>query len=219
MVDPVGAFAFSWAFVIAFVVGYLIGSLPTGLLITRLSGLGDIRKIGSGNIGATNVLRTGRKDLAALTLLGDFLKGAIPVWVGWRLGQDIAVLTGLGTVIGHCFPIWLKFRGGKAVATGAGAVIMLSWPVGLVAVAVWAVLAAIFRIASLAGICAAVAAPVAAWYLAYQPLGGRFYSDVQRFEAIAIIGVILILRHHANIRRLLAGKEPRFGASAPPDKS
>lgn len=219
MVEPLGGINFTWPFVAAFLVGYLFGSIPTGLVVTRLAGLGDIRKIGSGNIGTTNVLRTGRKDLAILTLVGDFIKGALPVWLGWQLGQDIAVLAGLGAVIGHCFPIWLKFRGGKAVATGAGALMLLSWPVGLVALIVWLVVAFASRMASLAALCAAIAAPIAAWILASQPLGGHFYSDMQRFQAVCIIGVLLIVRHHANIGRLLTGREPRFGASAPPEKT
>ena len=219
MVDPPGAILFTWPYLIALLGGYLIGSLPSGLLVTRLAGVGDIRKIGSGNIGATNVLRTGRKDLAALTLAADVFKGVLPVWLGWRFGQDVAVLAALGAVLGHCFPVWLRFRGGKAVATAAGAVLMLSWPVGLAALAVWLAAVAAFRIASLSALCAAVAGPVAAWVLAYMPLGGQFYSDMQRVQVTAVIGFLLIVRHHANIRRLIAGKEPRIGASAPPDKT
>lgn len=214
MVEPLGGIGFTWPFIAAFLFGYLSGSIPTGLILTRMAGLGDIRAIGSGNIGTTNVLRTGRKDIAALTLLGDALKGAIPVWLGWRLGQDIAVLAGLGAVIGHCFPVWLKFRGGKAVATGAGVLLVLSWPIGLIAVLAWLAVALTTRWASLAAIIASIAASIAAWVLAYQPLDGRYFSDMQRFQMVLIVALLLIWRHHANIRRLLAGQEPRFGASA-----
>lgn len=218
MVEPLGGIAFVWPYPVALLVGYLFGSLPTGLFITRFAGLGDIRAIGSGNIGATNVLRTGRKDLAALTLLIDLLKGALPVWLAWRLGQDMAVLAALGAVLGHCFPVWLGFKGGKAVATAAGAIIMLSWPVGLAAFAVWLITALIWRMASLAALVASLAGPAIAWFFANQPIGDRYFADVQRFQMIAVIGLIVIWRHHANIRRLLAGQEPKIGASKPDPK-
>lgn len=215
MVEPLGGFAFVWPYPVAFLVGYLFGSLPTGLILTRMAGLGDIRTIGSGNIGTTNVLRTGRKDIAALTLAVDLAKGALPVWLAWRLGQDMAVLAALGAVLGHCFPVWLKFRGGKAVATAAGAILMLSWPVGLLTFCVWLLVAVIWRMASLAAVVACLAAPAIAWFFAGQPIGGHFYADVQRIEIVALIGLIIIVRHHANIRRLIAGQEPKIGASKP----
>lgn len=216
MVEPLGGIQFSWPFGLALLIGYLFGSLPTGLFVTRFAGLGDIRKIGSGNIGSTNVLRTGRKDLALITLIGDVLKGAVPVWFGWRFGQDIAVLAALGAVFGHCFPIWLKFRGGKAVATGGGALIMLSWPIGVVTIIAWLIIAFATRLSSLAALVAVTVATITAWILANYPLGEHYYSDVQRFQAVALIGLLIIVRHHANIRRLLTGQEPRFGAPTPP---
>ena len=127
MIDPLGGPAYWVPFIVGFVVAYLIGSVPFGLILTRLAGAGDVREIGSGNIGATNVLRTGRKGLALATLALDVLKGALPVWLAYRyLGPDMAVVAGLGAVLGHCFPIWLKFRGGKGVATAAGVVVALT---------------------------------------------------------------------------------------------
>src|SRR5918996_5146304 len=127
MIDPLGGPAYWVPFIIGFVIAYLIGSVPFGLVLTRLAGAGDVRAIGSGNIGATNVLRTGRKGLALATLALDMLKGALPVWLGYRyFGPDIAVVAGLGAVVGHCFPLWLGFKGGKGVATAAGVVVALT---------------------------------------------------------------------------------------------
>jgi glycerol-3-phosphate acyltransferase PlsY len=184
--------------------GYLFGSVPFGLLLTRFAGLGDIRAIGSGSIGATNVLRTGNKSLAAATLLLDAAKGAFAVGIFRYLGPpDAALWSGLGAVIGHLFPVWLGFKGGKGVATGLGVLLTVAWPVGLVACAAWLAVAAISRISSLASLAALAVAPVAAAFLA----GGQI-----AWLALAI-AVLVIARHHENIRRLLAGTEPRIGGA------
>lgn len=182
--------------------GYLLGSVPFGLVITRALGLGDLRQIGSGNIGATNVLRTGNKGAALATLLLDSGKGAIAVLLARHFGgETAAVLAGAAAFLGHCFPVWLGFRGGKGVATFLGTLIALCWPVGLMACATWAVTAALSRISSLSALLAAVLAPAFAWGL------GR--PDIA--AAAAFMAVLILLRHHANIRRLLAGTEPRIG--------
>jgi glycerol-3-phosphate acyltransferase PlsY len=185
--------------------GYLLGAVPFGLLLTRAAGLGDIRAIGSGNIGTTNVLRTGRKDLAAATLVLDGLKGVAAVLIGGYLaGHDAALWAGLGAVLGHLFPIWLGFHGGKGVATSYGVLIAAAWPVGLAAGAIWLVLAGLVRISSLAALVSFAAAPILATLLADS-------SDVKLALAIALL---VFIRHHANIRRLLAGTEPRIGGKA-----
>ena len=178
--------------------GYLLGSIPFGLLLTRAAGLGDIRAIGSGNIGATNVLRTGRKGLAGATLLLDGLKGAAAVLIAlWLAGQDAALWAGFGAILGHLFPIWLRFRGGKGAATGYGVLIAAAWPVGLGAGAIWLVVAKLARISSLAALASFAAAPILAAVLAN--------SGVVKL-ALAI-AVLVFIRHHANIRRLLAVPE------------
>jgi acyl phosphate:glycerol-3-phosphate acyltransferase len=182
--------------------GYLFGSVPFGLLLTRLAGLGDIRSIGSGSIGATNVLRTGRKGLAAATLLLDAGKGAVAVGIFLYLGPpDAALWSGLGAVVGHLFPVWLGFKGGKGVATAAGVLLMAAWPVALVAGVVWLVVAAISRISSLAALAATVVAPIAAVVL--EPAGVAWL--------VLAIAVLVVARHHENISRLLAGTEPKIG--------
>lgn len=182
--------------------GYLLGSVPFGLVITRALGLGDLRQIGSGNIGATNVLRTGNKGAALATLLLDSGKGAIAVLLARHFGgETAAVLAGAAAFLGHCFPIWLRFKGGKGVATFLGTLIALCWPVGLIACATWAVTAAVTRISSLSALLAAALAPAFAWGL------GR--PDIA--AAAAFMAVLIVIRHHANIRRLLAGTEPRIG--------
>ncbi len=182
--------------------GYLLGSLPFGLLLTRFAGLGDIRGIGSGNIGATNVLRTGSKSLAAATLLLDGLKGAAAVLVAWRLDdRDTALLAGLAAVLGHLFPLWLRFKGGKGAATGLGVLIAASWPVGLFACVVWLIVARVVRMSSLATLAAFAAAPVLALVL----------HDFSVVKLAFTIAVLVFVRHQANIRRLIAGTEPRIG--------
>ena len=187
-------------------IAYLIGSIPFGLVLTRLAGHGDLRKIGSGNIGATNVLRTGSKPLAALTVILDSGKGAAVVLVAWPMyGPDMAVIAATCSVIGHLFPVWLKFRGGKGVATTLGVLLAIAWPVGVAACLTWLITALIFRISSLAGIVALAASPIYA----------ILFADAQRAELTAFLAIIVIARHTANIRRMIKGEEPRikFGKS------
>jgi acyl phosphate:glycerol-3-phosphate acyltransferase len=186
---------------LAGLVGYVFGSIPFGLLLTRLAGIGDIRTIGSGNIGTTNVLRTGRKGLAALTLLCDAGKGIAAVLIMGRWGQDFALLAGLFAVIGHNFPIWLKFRGGKGVATTLGVLLAVAWPVGLIACATWLAFAAVFRYSSLAALAALAVAPAAMAWLA----------GLEQTVIAALLAVLGFARHHANIRRLIRKDEPRIG--------
>jgi glycerol-3-phosphate acyltransferase PlsY len=182
--------------------GYLFGSVPFGLLLTRLAGLGDIRAIGSGSIGATNVLRTGNKGLAAATLLLDAGKGAFAVGVFRYLGPpDAALWAGLGAVLGHLFPVWLAFKGGKGVATGLGVLLATAWPVAAIAGATWLIVAAVARISSLASLVATAVAPLAALFLT---------SNKIAWMTLAI-AVLIIARHHENIHRLMSGTEPRIG--------
>lgn len=192
--------------------GYLLGSIPFGVIATRLGGAGDVRSIGSGNIGATNVLRTGRKDLALLTLLGDGGKGAIAVLLAWLATRDgtaeqQAVLTSLAagaSFLGHLFPVWLGFKGGKGVSTFFGTMLAAAWPVGLAAAATWLIVAFLFRISSLAALVAVAVAPLVALLIG-------------RPSAIALLSLFMALlvyvRHAENIRRLLKGQEPRIGSS------
>ena len=185
--------------------GYLLGSIPFGLILTLLAGLGDIRRIGSGNIGATNVLRTGNKGLAAVTLLLDGAKGAAAVLIAvWLGGRDAIAWAGIGAVLGHAFPVWLGFRGGKAVATSYGVLIATAWPVGIFAGAIWLVMAALSRISSLAALASFALAPIIAAILA----------DVTVVKLALAIAVLVFARHHTNIRRLIAGTEPRIGQKA-----
>ena len=182
--------------------GYLLGSIPFGLILTRAAGLGDVRKIGSGNIGATNVLRTGNKKLAAATLLLDGAKGAAAVLLARHFASEpAALLAGLAAVLGHLFPLWLGFKGGKGVATGYGVLIAASWPAGLLAGAVWLVMAKLARISSAAALASFALAPILAWVIA-----GRDTALL----ALAVAALIFI-RHQANIARLLDGTEPRIG--------
>jgi glycerol-3-phosphate acyltransferase PlsY len=196
--------------IIALIVGYLFGSIPFGLLLTKLAGTRDIRSVGSGNIGATNVLRTGRKGLAAGTLLGDMLKGTAAVLLMNKLaGADAGLVAGLGAVLGHVFPVWLGFKGGKGVATYIGVLVAVSWMVALAFGAIWAAVAAATRYSSLSGLIASAAAPV----LLY------FFVDGKSALLFAVLTAIVWVMHRENIRRLLAGTEPRIGkskAAAPP---
>lgn len=182
------------------VIGYLLGSIPFGLLLTRLAGLGDIRQIGSGSIGATNVLRTGSKTIAALTLALDVAKGAAAALIGSAWSAEAALAGGAAVVIGHLFPVWLGFRGGKGVATALGVLIVIAWPLALGAGLLWLATAAIFHYSSLAALVAAVASTVLAAVLVEPP----------RAAVITLIALLVILRHHSNIRRLVAGTESRI---------
>lgn len=189
-------------FALSAVPAYILGSIPFGLVMARVFGLGDIREIGSGNIGATNVLRTGNKLAAFLTLVLDAGKGAFAVLIARALfGEGAAGVAALFAVIGHLFPIFLRFKGGKGVATFLGTLLALSFPAGLAACATWLVMALIFRISSLSAIVAALLAPVFTYFI-YHPHGAA---------VVAILSVIVIAKHHANIRRLLKGEEPRIG--------
>lgn len=187
---------------LALILGYALGSVPFGLILTRLFGAGDLRAIGSGNIGATNVLRTGRKGLAAATLLLDGAKGFLAVWLAWRWFPDFAGMAALGAILGHCFPIWLRFKGGKGVATMMGVSLGLAWLIGLTYAVVWLGMLAITRISSLAGMSAAVAAPIAAVLLGYWPL----------VPVLAALALLVVVLHRANIGRLMAGTEPKVGS-------
>jgi acyl phosphate:glycerol-3-phosphate acyltransferase len=186
---------------------YLLGSIPFGLVLTRLAGLGDIREIGSGNVGATNVLRTGNKPLAFLTLILDAGKGgaaamiAYHVYPGGENGIDFAIVAGLTAVIGHNFPLWLRFQGGKGVATTLGTLLAISWQVGLAACVTWAVIAAVFRYSSLAALVALAASPFYAWYLGSEKVA----------VLAALLAILAIIRHQENIKRLFKGEEGKIG--------
>jgi glycerol-3-phosphate acyltransferase PlsY len=202
MPDPI-----SWSlagpyYLAALALGYLIGSIPFGVIMTRLFRLGDIRGVGSGNIGATNVLRTGNKLAAGLTLLGDGLKGTVAVLIAARWGPDLAVIAGLGALLGHCFPVWLKFRGGKGVATFLGILLGLHWPSMILAALVWLATAAISRYSSLSALIASAATP----FFLYA------WGHVQYAELFFLLTIILWFRHRSNIQRLVAGTEGRIGA-------
>ena len=184
-----------------FVAAYLLGSIPFGLILTRLAGLGDIRAIGSGNIGATNVLRTGRKGLAAATLLLDGLKGTAAVWLGWRWGLQGALVAALGAFLGHCFPVWLKFKGGKGVATFLGVLLGLHWPTMLLTALMWLGTAAVTRYSSLAALLASAAAPCIL----------LLFGRPEMATVAVLLTLIVWVRHRANLRRLLAGEEARIG--------
>ncbi len=188
--------------------GYLAGSIPFGLVLTRMAGLGDIREIGSGNFGATNVLRTGNKPLAFLTLLLDSAKGGIAVAVALYItGElEVALIAGAASVVGHNFPIWLKFKGGKGVATTIGTIFVAAWPVGIAICLSWLVVALISRYSSLAGILALGLAPLYSWFLIIPP------DNLTLAVATGFLGVLAIFRHKENINRLLKGEESKIGA-------
>ncbi len=211
MPDPI-SWAFAWPyFLAAFAGGYLLGSIPFGLVLTRLAGHGDIRAIGSGNIGATNVLRTGNKPLALAVLLLDGGKGAVAVLVAGAFGPDIQVTAAAGALIGHLFPVWLGFRGGKGVATTLGLLLALAPAVGVLACLTWLGVARVSRFSSLAALVAVTLTPVYAALLSEVSVGGWYLSTPQKAELTLLIAVVVILKHHANIRRLLRGQEPRIG--------
>ncbi|TDL75208.1 glycerol-3-phosphate 1-O-acyltransferase PlsY [Palleronia sediminis] len=184
------------------ILAYLLGSVPFGLVITRALGLGDLRQIGSGNIGATNVLRTGHKGAALATLVCDVGKGAAAVLLARLLiSEDAAWVAGFAAFLGHCYPLYLGFKGGKGVATFLGTVLALAWPVGLAVCGTWLVVAAVSRISSLAALVAAALAPLYAWYA-----GLSWFA-----LALVAMAALIFLRHRANIERLLSGQEPRIG--------
>jgi acyl phosphate:glycerol-3-phosphate acyltransferase len=191
----------AYGIVLALVFGYLLGSIPFGLLITRAAGLGDVRNIGSGNIGATNVLRTGNKGLAAATLLLDALKGTAAVLIAGHFAPELGLWAGLGAFFGHLFPVWLGFKGGKGVATYLGVLIALAWQVALIFAVVWLAMAFLFRFSSLAALTAAIVVPIALYVLSTPEIAGLF----------ALMSLIVIIKHRANITRLLAGTENKIG--------
>lgn len=193
-----------WLFpTLALVIGYALGSIPFGVILTRLAGGGDLRAVGSGNIGATNVLRTGRKGLAAATLLLDLAKGAAAVWVARQLGDGLGPAGGAAAVIGHIWPVWLGFKGGKGVATLMGVTLALNWILGLVYAVVWIGAIVVTRISSVGGMAAAIATPIAA------SLTGR----MDLAFLLLGLGLIVVWMHRANIGRLIEGEEPKIGQS------
>lgn len=197
--------AFALSFVLAFLFGYLCGSIPFGLILTRLAGTQDLRAIGSGNIGATNVLRTGNKGLAAATLLGDMLKGTVAVIVAGQFGgPNAAIAAGVGAFLGHLFPVWLKFKGGKGVATYIGILLGLFWPAAAAFCAIWIAVALIFRYSSLAALAASALVPPLLLWSHHTALAAVF----------AVLSVLLWIMHRANIQRLMAGTEGRIGKKA-----
>jgi acyl phosphate:glycerol-3-phosphate acyltransferase len=188
----------------AAILGYLLGSIPFGLIITRLAGLGDIRSIGSGNIGTTNVLRTGRKDLAAATLVLDALKGTAAVLIAGAFGRDAALVAGLAAFLGHVFPVWLRFRGGKGVATYLGLLAAFAWPAAILFAVVWIAVAAVSRYSSLSALTASLVSPLAVFWLGH-------YREA---FLMSVLTLVLWLMHRANILRLAAGTESRLGRKA-----
>ncbi|WP_106755259.1 glycerol-3-phosphate 1-O-acyltransferase PlsY [Pannonibacter carbonis] len=207
MPDPI-SWAYAWPYYAAALgLGYLLGSIPFGLIITRMAGLGDIRKIGSGNIGTTNVLRTGKKSLAAATLLGDALKGTVAVLlVSHFYGQEMAMVAGFGAFLGHLFPVWLKFKGGKGVATYLGILLGLAWPVGVAFALIWIAVAYLSRYSSLSALTASLASPVLLVLL----------DQWQLAELFGVLTLMLWAKHHENIGRLLKGQESKIGSKSKP---
>jgi glycerol-3-phosphate acyltransferase PlsY len=208
MFDAAGAIGWQErapVFALVLVLGYLLGSIPFGLLFSWAAGTGDVRKIGSGNIGATNVLRTGKRWAALATLICDAGKGALAVVLARMLYGDLAaVLAGFGAFLGHVFPVWLRFRGGKGVATFFGVTLALAWPVGLLALATWLVVAAIWRISSLSALAAAALAPVCM----------MLWGTPLKATLALLLAILIFATHRENIRRIAAGCEPRIGGGA-----
>jgi acyl phosphate:glycerol-3-phosphate acyltransferase len=205
MPDPI-----SWSLALpyllaALVFGYLLGSIPFGLILTRMAGLGDVRSIGSGSIGATNVLRTGSKKLAAATVLGDALKGTVAVLVAAQWGPDAAVCAGFGAFLGHLFPVWLKFKGGKGVATYIGVLLAMFWPAMLIFAGVWILIAVVTRYSSLSALIAS----------AITPFVLVLFGEWQTAELFAVMTALLFIAHRANINRLARGAESRIGGAKP----
>jgi glycerol-3-phosphate acyltransferase PlsY len=189
----------------AFAIGYLSGSIPFGVIFTRLAGAGDVRTVGSGNIGATNVLRTGRKDITAATLVCDVLKGALPVLLAERYGgEGAAIAAAAGAFLGHLFPVWLAFKGGKGVAIFIGILIAFAWQAAVGFCVFWLAVAAATRYASLASLIASAAAPVLMWY----------FGDTDRAVLCAVLAILIWVTHRSNIARLAAGTESKLGAMA-----
>ena len=198
------ALPFLGPYAVCALVAYFLGSIPFGLILTRLAGHGDVRKIGSGSIGATNVLRTGSKKLAALTLLLDAAKGAAAVFLAYDVGgPDFLVIAAVAVMVGHMFPIWLKFQGGKGVAASLGVMLGLAWPVGVILFSTWLLVLAVLRISSLAALTGAAVAPVAA----------KVFASPQVFEFSLFMTAMVIIRHRENLVRLVQGKEPKIGGS------
>jgi glycerol-3-phosphate acyltransferase PlsY len=204
MPHPMGDLADILPFLAGAVLAYLLGSIPFGLVLTRLAGYGDIRQIGSGNIGATNVLRTGSRVLAALTLLLDAGKGAAAVLIARAFGPDMAALAAGAAFLGHVFPVWLGFKGGKGVATAGGILLAYAWPVGLATLGTWLLVAVLTRYSSLAALAAAVLAPLYAWLIT---------RETRPTEVVLFLAIVILLRHSANIRRLLKGEESKIRLS------
>lgn len=201
MPDPISWTAAAPYYAAALFVGYLLGSIPFGLIFTRLAGLGDIRDIGSGNIGATNALRTGNKWVAGATFLGDMGKGAAAVILARYFGPDLAIIAAFGALVGHLFPVWLKFKGGKGISTYIGILLALAWPVGLLFCATWLAVAVIFRMSSLSALVASLLSPV---YFVW-------VDQWQMVELSIVLVLLVFFAHRDNIQRLLAGTEPRIG--------
>lgn len=196
-----------WSLVPAFIAvlafGYLLGSIPFGIVLTKLAGTADLRAVGSGNIGATNVLRTGHRGLAAATLLGDALKGTLAVLIAALYGRDVALAAAIGAFLGHLYPVWLKFQGGKGVATYIGILLAVAWPVGLGFCLVWIAVAALTRYSSLSGLLASAVSPIALWML----------GDRRAALLMAFLTVLLWIKHRSNLARLVNGSEGKIGAT------
>lgn len=202
MVEPLIITGTVTGLLAALAFGYLLGSIPFGLLLTRMAGLGDVRSIGSGNIGATNVLRTGNKKIAGATLLCDMLKGTIAVLIAAYFGRDYALAAGMGAFLGHLFPLWLGFKGGKGVATYLGILLGLVWPGALVFIASWIIVALLTRYSSLSALIASITVPLSILYLGLEKTALMF----------TLLSVIIFIKHHANIKRLLQGTETKIGS-------